>query len=209
MVVASYKYGRRHTAYKNRPVHDIFVLQALANIVAEFDPEAREVGITRLATRLIGMVEAKGLLKGYSAVVSAGACLLAADLAFRRGMLSELGLEALGVYGKAVISAFNVLKGQMYGDGEVVLAILAAGGDTGVFPGQRCTRYYSNLLGDGLLFKIDEDSDEEDEAGGVALTGACKYSVGLGIDFNKGVQPELPRHDPVVKLGTALGNLVI
>lgn len=135
MVVAAYKTGRQ-TAYKNRRVHDISPLQALTKIMAEFDPGAQELSIARLAARLVAMVEFKGLLKGCSTAVSAGACLLAADLAFRRGLLTEMGFEVMGVYGKAVISAYNVLKGQTYGDGEVVLAVLAAGGDTGVFPGK-------------------------------------------------------------------------
>lgn len=259
-VVASYKCGRQ-TTYKNRRVHEISPLQALINIMAEFDPGAQEVSIARLAAKLVAMVEVKGLLQGYSSAVSAGACLLAADLAFRRGMLSELGLEAMGVYGKAVISAYNVLKGQMHGDEEVVLAILAADGDTGVFPGRgsparvmgksaltvareeiatrggsklrvvenaepepspdcevangigyrlrRSDRYYSNLLDDGVLFELDEDSEDEDVGGGVALNGQCKSTVGLGIDFDKGCQTKRPRCNSLVELGAALGNLVI
>lgn len=225
MVVEAYKDGRVQTAYKNRPVHGVSMLQALMGLVAEFDPLAQEVVVTHLATRLVGFAEAKGFLKGYSNPVRAAACLLAADVAFRRGVVSETGLEMLGLYGKAVISAFRVLKKEAFMDPQVLLAVFAARGDSMAFPGggggtgrvqarsaltvareaiaarggsrlrevehadpepvaevdgemmgmgcpvQRSNRYYSNLLDDGLLFELDDDSEDEDDGGGVPLSG--------------------------------------
>ena len=137
MIRASFEEGVK-TVAKSRNVHTT-PMQAYAYLSRAFEG-FDQVRVTLLALNLIRIVEAKDLLRGYSSVCIAGACVVAAQKALDTTLLDEDGVVSVGIAPPAVISAYLKLQMQMYKKLKVIKAIMAASGDPAKFPGKPLRR---------------------------------------------------------------------
>lgn len=133
MVTFSFVCGKQ-TPAKIRDVH-VSPMQAFAQLSTTFHG-LDQTAITRLAMDLLSVVEKEELLRGYSAICVAGACIRAAEQAFQKPLLRPDLLKAVGVEVRAIDGAYADLKDQVFRKLWAVRMVMTAKGDPNHFPGK-------------------------------------------------------------------------
>lgn len=124
----------KQTAVKQRLV-PVSPAQALEQLSPAFDRRRKNV-VTKLAMKLIVIVHECELLRGFSAICVAGACILAAESALAKTIMYCDGLVAVGVNPKAICVAFKKLKTELTKNLQVRAIVVRAKGNPCRFPGK-------------------------------------------------------------------------